>query len=197
MQILLLTACLLLNDGVNAQAPLTLDQNQPGTVHVSEGGRSLFTLQLTTPREMGGGTIRDEAFVLGEMVVVIRGAHYPHDGQCVNPGGDQLEIFGRDGRSIVSKSPDHIAPAHGNRFAAPSGRWGVTLEEEAGRVYGFLLLEAQREPRYVKLPELEWHGLGQQWFTPSDELVLPNMVREGKRLSLIISPDGSFRLGAP
>lgn len=194
MPILLLTACLLLNDVVNAQAPLTLDQNQSGTVHVSAGGRTLFTLQLTTPREMGGGTIRDEAFVLGEMVVVIRGAHYPRDGQCVNPGGDQLEVFGRDDRSFVSKSRDHIAPAHGNRFAAPSGRWGVTLEEESGRVYGFLLLEAQREPRYVKVPELKWKGLGEQWFTPSGELVFPNMVREGKRLSLIISPDGSFRL---
>lgn len=36
-----------------------------------------------------------------------------------------------------------------------------------------------------------------QRFTPSGELVLPGMIREGKRLSLIISPDGSFRLGAP
>ncbi|MDP9179231.1 MAG: hypothetical protein M3O61_16265, partial [Gemmatimonadota bacterium] len=85
-----------------ALEPLSIEAGASGLVRVSAGGVDLFTIQLTAPRRTTDETIRDEMFLLGDMVVVIRGAPYPRVGQCVNPGGQQLEVFMRDGRQVVS-----------------------------------------------------------------------------------------------
>lgn len=174
--------------------PLVVERDLSDVVHVASAGRALFTIQLAHDRELREYTIRDTAFVLGDAVVVIRGAHYLRRGQCVNPGGKQIEIYSRAGEKAVSRDAFHIGAAHGNHFAAPSRRWGVMLQEESGSVYGYLHVRATGELKYVELPELEWGELGQQRFTASGELVLPEMLEHGKRRSLIIAPDGSYRV---
>ncbi|MDP9192922.1 MAG: hypothetical protein M3P06_14570 [Acidobacteriota bacterium] len=194
MRAILLAVVLALAASRPALEPLSIEAGASGLVRVSAGGVDLFTIQLTAPRRTTDETIRDEMFLLGDMVVVIRGAHYPRVGQCVNPGGQQLEVFMRDGRQMVSRNRTHVAAAHGNRFAGASRDWGVILEEESGSVYGYLFLKALREPTHVTLPELEWRGLGEQRLDPSGELVLPNMFLKGRRVSLVISDDGSHRI---
>jgi hypothetical protein len=121
------------------------------TAFLSKGLVILSSTKLKTKQRLGDTIngneyLADEAFMVANCMIVLRGVHVLGD-FCHMPSVKSIEIHTAYGDVLTPKT----GYFQGNIYTAPSGKWGIITEEAEGEIFGYTFINEHGKIHHTDL----------------------------------------------